>query len=203
MIQAIKDYLVKRGPESLMVQGALKLHASRSGFRVRFSEGKIRIQQKNRAVILANKDFYLVPIFLECFALTFEDLEPDSTASGVAMLDFSGPGAHRYRRHGIELQFPGIAEDDSIAAYTHRYKPHPGDLVFDIGAHAGFTTCMLARMVGPEGQVIAFEPDEVSGEYLTQNVKRLGLTNVAVVPKAIDAKTGTAQFNADGTMGPG
>ena len=34
----------------------------------------------------------------------------------------------------------------------------PGDVVYDIGAHAGFHTLCAALLVGPSGQVIAFEP---------------------------------------------
>lgn len=34
----------------------------------------------------------------------------------------------------------------------------PGALVWDIGAHKGYTALALARAVGPEGQVVAVEP---------------------------------------------
>lgn len=42
-------------------------------------------------------------------------------------------------------------------------KPEPGDIVLDCGASWGDTTVMFAKMVGPEGQVHAFEfvPDTV------------------------------------------
>jgi FkbM family methyltransferase len=96
-----------------------------------------------------------------------------------------------------------MPEDDSIEAYTHWYQPKSGDLVFDAGAHAGFTTCMFARMVGPLGRVVAFEPDESTAQYLEKNVRDQQISNVTIVKKAIDAKTGTSYFNADGTMGAG
>src|SRR5262249_3784521 len=113
------------------------------------------------------------------------------------------PGTHHYRRHDITLTFPGAPEEDSIAAYTHWYTPQPGDLVFDIGAHAGFTTCMFARMVGPTGRIVAFEPDASTLACLKKNIGDQQISNVTIAPKAIDAKTGTAYFNADGTMAAG
>jgi FkbM family methyltransferase len=35
----------------------------------------------------------------------------------------------------------------------------PGDVVFDIGANMGLHTMMLAQLVGPQGRVVAFEPN--------------------------------------------
>jgi FkbM family methyltransferase len=121
----------------------------------------------------------------------------------MEVLDFSASGSHRYRRHDVTLAFPGAPEDDSIAAYTHWHAPAPGELVFDIGAHAGFTTCMFARIVGPSGHVVAFEPDASSLAFLKMNIADQQISNVTIVRKAIDVKTGTAYFNADGTMGAG
>lgn len=169
---------------------------------MRFKRDHICIRHARREIRLAHRDFYLVPIMLEVFAQTFDELSAPRQGA-YAVLDFSRPGTHRYIRHDLTLSFPGMAEDDSIAGYTHRYRPQPGDLVFDIGAHAGFTTCILARMVAPGGRVIAFEPDPVSLEYLARNLRDQNISNVTVVPKAVDAFTGTASFNADGTMGAG
>jgi FkbM family methyltransferase len=164
--------------------------------------GKISIRRGAREMVLSERDFYLVPFTLKCFDQTFQDIEPKPQGS-VSVLDFSTPGAHRYARHGLSLRFPGTPEDDSIAGYTHWYIPKPGDLVFDIGAHAGFTTIMFAKMVAPGGRVVAFEPEPVVMEYLKENLLAQQISNVTIVSKAVDAKTGTAYFNADGTMSAG
>lgn len=202
MKQQIKDFLVRLGPRNALVRSALKLHARRSGSQVAFQKGAISIRRGRNEMILKEQDFYLVPITLECFDQTFQEIEPKSI-DGREVLDFSAPGTHRYRRHALTMSFPGMPEDDSAEAYTHWYRPKPGDLVFDAGAHAGFTTCMFARMVGPTGRVIAFEPDESTAQYLERNVRDQQISNVTIVKKAIDAKTGTSYFNADGTMGAG
>jgi FkbM family methyltransferase len=56
-------------------------------------------------------------------------------------------------------------------------------------------------MVGPSGHVVAFEPDPSNLAYLERNIGDQHISNVTIVRKAIDGKTGTAYFNADGTMG--
>lgn len=202
MIQRLKDCLVGLGPRNPLVRLALKFQGKRKGFTVGFPIGTISIRRGAREMILAQKDFYLVPFNLGRFDQTFEEIEPVQ-AGLVSVLDFSGPRSHRYRRHGLTLSFPGAPEDDSIAAYTRWYEPKPRDLVFDMGAHAGFTTIMFAEMVTPGGRVVAFEPDPTSLEYLKANLLAQHISNVTIVPKAIDAKTGTAYFNADGTMSAG
>jgi len=202
MMQPIKDFLVGLGPRNTIVRLALKLRGRRSGFVIAFPSTSISIRRGSREIVLAEKDFYLVPFTLDCFDQAFGDIEPEPRGT-LEVLDYSAPGPHRYKRHGITLTFPGPPEDDSIAAYTHWYTPQPGDLVFDVGAHAGFTACMFARMVGPGGRVIAFEPEANSLAYLERNVADQQISNVTIVRKAIDAKTGTAYFNADGTMSAG
>lgn len=200
--QAIKDWLVHLGPQNALTRAALRIHGVRNGFQIRFSAGRISLRRARQEILLSTRDFYLVPITMECFSRIFEEMQaPD--CGGVAKLDFSTPGRHRYKRHGLEFWFPGIPEDDSVEAYAHWYKPKPGDLVFDVGAHAGFTSCMFARMVGPEGRVVAFEPDAPTVEYLRRNVAEQGLNNIAVFHGAMDAKSGRASFNSDGTMGAG
>jgi precorrin-6B methylase 2 len=53
-----------------------------------------------------------------------------------------------------------MVEEDSMDAYTAAYRPQPGDVIWDVGAHAGATSYFFAQMVGPAGRVYAFEPDE-------------------------------------------
>lgn len=202
MIQQVKSCLVKLGPRSPAVGVALKLYCRLNGFAIRFLDKKISIRHGSRMMILAEKDFYLVPFMLERFDQTFGEIE-SAPNDRLSVLDFSGPGSHRYRRHELTLCFPGMPEDDSIEAYTHWYKPKLGDLVFDTGAHAGFTAVIFARMVGPDGHVVAFEPDPTSLDYLRRNLLAQRVSNVTIVPKAVDGEAGTADFNADGTMSAG
>ncbi len=47
----------------------------------------------------------------------------------------------------------------------------PGDTVVDIGANLGWYTVVMARLVGGEGRVVAFEPDPRNFELLLRNVR--------------------------------
>ncbi|HVK18491.1 MAG TPA: FkbM family methyltransferase [Fimbriiglobus sp.] len=67
----------------------------------------------------------------------------------------------------------------------------PGDTFIDVGANFGFYTVLAARLVGPTGRVIAFEPDPRSFELLRRNVERNGCTNVVLEQKALSSEPGT------------
>jgi FkbM family methyltransferase len=68
----------------------------------------------------------------------------------------------------------------------------PGDTFFDVGANVGFFTILGARLVGPTGSVVAFEPQPETREALLGNVALNGFSNVVVDPRAISNSSGTA-----------
>ena len=61
----------------------------------------------------------------------------------------------------------------------------PGDTVYDIGANVGVYAVLLAKAVGQQGQVIAFEPESASYDRLQHNLKLNGLANVRSFRKAL------------------
>ncbi len=63
-----------------------------------------------------------------------------------------------------------------------------GDTVFDIGAHLGFYTLILSRLVGVSGRVCAFEPNPELLPSLRRTVTPL--TNVTLFPIALSDKAG-------------
>ena len=54
----------------------------------------------------------------------------------------------------------------------------PGDTVLDIGANIGQYTRFMSHCVGPTGHVYAFEPIPATFDFLSNNVRELGLGNV-------------------------
>src|SRR5215469_11112259 len=66
-------------------------------------------------------------------------------------------------------------ERDAVVA---RKLISPGDTVLDIGANIGVYSRMLSRCVGPQGTVYAFEPIPHTFDFLSNNIRKLGLKNV-------------------------
>jgi FkbM family methyltransferase len=65
-----------------------------------------------------------------------------------------------------------------------------GDVVFDIGAHFGEHCVLLSSIVGPEGRVIAFEPNPERIDNLSRTVQQHG--NGAVLAFAVSDASGDA-----------
>jgi FkbM family methyltransferase len=74
------------------------------------------------------------------------------------------------------------------------YLVKPGDRVVDVGANIGYFTLLLARLVGPAGQVFAFEPDARAFKLLRRNVEANGYKNVVLVNKAVGRQPGQARL---------
>lgn len=60
-----------------------------------------------------------------------------------------------------------------------------GDAVIDIGANIGYTTVVMANIVGESGAVYSFEPLRIVFQQLCGNVFLNGLTNVLAMPYAL------------------
>ncbi|MBA2383121.1 MAG: FkbM family methyltransferase [Actinobacteria bacterium] len=74
-----------------------------------------------------------------------------------------------------------------------------GGVVLEGGAHLGFITVHAARAVGPEGRVIAFEPNGSVHNVLRANLEENGVAErVDIVPFALGERTGKARFYASG-----
>jgi len=132
----------------------------------------------------------------------FDMLEADDNG-GNKTIDFTKPATHKYRRTGLKVTAPTIAEDDSMPEYTLRFMPASGMTVFDVGAHAGLTTIELSQMVGPSGRVFAFEPDEQARRYLRMNLEKNRVGNAVIVDVALGEESGEALFSMDGTQAAG
>lgn len=76
----------------------------------------------------------------------------------------------------------------------------PGDVYLDVGANYGYMSINAAKIVGPDGRVIAVEPEPRARELLQFNAS-LNDSKIEIVPKAISDVPGTANFNVATEMG--
>lgn len=109
-------------------------------------------------------------------------IRPARIGSGVGSgLKFDpGPSNPDYGRGNNELPVQQALERHATS----------GSVVFDIGANVGFFTVLAARLVGPDGHVVAFEPVPSNAEYVRRNARLNDMENIAVVEKAVSDATG-------------
>jgi len=67
--------------------------------------------------------------------------------------------------------------------------------VLDIGTNVGYITIVAARIVGPRGSVIAFEPAPDNFTLLCANLRAAGVTNVIPVQAAVSDFTGKTRLS--------
>lgn len=97
---------------------------------------------------------------------------------------------------------PGFTMELDITKKTQRqiylskvYEPHvtnyilrtlqKGDVFVDVGANVGYYTLMASILVGENGRVIAFEPEEENFMRLSKNIGLNNFANIIPVNKAI------------------
>jgi FkbM family methyltransferase len=116
---------------------------------------------------------------------------------------------HRYRSVKIRDLVFDVDVTDASGRLSYFYsKPYrkavvdamitalkPGDVFLDVGAHLGYFSMVAARVVGPTGRVIAFEPHERLQSELRAIVTRNAVERIVeIVPLAV------AEREADSTL---
>jgi FkbM family methyltransferase len=76
----------------------------------------------------------------------------------------------------------------------------PGDVVFDIGANIGWFTLLAAKMTGPRGRVVAFEPEPMNFSLLSKSIARNGFKNVIALERCASDSDGDATLHLTTAM---
>jgi len=76
-----------------------------------------------------------------------------------------------------------VAEEDFLQVLISTL--HPGDVFFDVGSSVGQFAIPLAKVVGGQGQVIAFEPEAQAYNRLLAHLQLNKLSNVRVFRQAL------------------
>jgi FkbM family methyltransferase len=78
----------------------------------------------------------------------------------------------------------------------------PGDVFYDVGSHIGQFAIPLAKVVGDQGQVIAFEPETQAYRRLLDHLELNRLSNVRVFRQALGEENAAGRLFVGGTACP-
>lgn len=92
----------------------------------------------------------------------------------------------------LDLSLTGVYEEQETKFLKEFIKP--GWCVVDIGAHIGYYTIMLSKLVGESGKVYAFEPDKKNYQLLQKNIKLNNCNNIITYDCAIAEQNGKANL---------
>jgi len=91
-------------------------------------------------------------------------------------------------KDALRLSINGVYEPFETELVRKEVKK--GDVVLDIGANIGYYTLIFAKLVGQEGEVLAFEPDPNNFALLKKNIEINGYRNVSLLQKAVSNRSG-------------
>ncbi len=125
-----------------------------------------------------------------------------SEGSVVKIWSGAAKGLHWKRSHRYDpAPWLGTFEPH-IQDFLQRTLRH-GDVFYDVGAYDGFFTVLAARLVGQEGNVVAFEPHPTNAQSVADQVKVNGFKNVVLINKAVSSAPGTVTFCAGKSLSMG
>jgi len=95
------------------------------------------------------------------------------------------------------FMFPPVHDPGVVEAYARTLVP--GDTCWNIGANVGEHVLQMARIVGPTGRVLAFEPNPEAAALLATNIQLNRYSErVSIVEIAIGQYLGTTDFYVAG-----
>jgi FkbM family methyltransferase len=99
---------------------------------------------------------------------------------------------HRQHQDTID-DIPGLTTEQRTAL-RRQFVLNPGDVILDVGGYIGFGALALARLVGPQGQVVSFEVDSANQAMFVRNIQENGSTNVRLMRHAIWSGAGELEL---------
>jgi FkbM family methyltransferase len=103
----------------------------------------------------------------------------------------------RFSFHPLKRDLTFLLQSFVLHVYERHCTLEPGDVVVDCGAYIGDFTTRASKLVGPEGLVLAFEPNPRSYSLCARNIRENRLTNVKLFNVALGEKPRTAYLSVD------
>lgn len=158
---------------------------------------------------ISRKNYIYIVDMIESFDYFFNSAQPVTiirNGEEYALVDFSSPRLHNVAGFDdFPILCPSMTEPfSSIQQYLDFARLSPGDTVLDLGAYSALTSIAFAKVVAPDGRVVALEPDPSNFRACYQNIetnRRLkGRNNITLIPAAISDQPGTLQLSSEGAM---
>jgi FkbM family methyltransferase len=112
---------------------------------------------------------------------------------GDVVVSSAGPSSLRFL---MKMQWQahteyvlGVYEPEFFQVLKQHLRP--GDTCVDVGGHLGYYSMLMARLVGPGGRVITFEPVQENLAVLKENISLNHMDNVRLVNTALGRSSGT------------
>jgi len=122
--------------------------------------------------------------------MTTPDAELERAFAAAPREGFLPPAEVRFA--GLDRPLPiGHGQTNSQPTTVRHLLRHldvrPGQRVLDVGCGSGWTTALLAQLVGPEGEVVGVEIVPGLVTFGRSNLERTGVTGARIEPAAPDA----------------
>lgn len=186
--------------------------ALRRGIKVRENGDAIDIRRMadRKLIRIGRSNAVYVVDLINSFDYFFGSAAPVRirTAGGAwDMVDFSTPRFHQVSGFSdFPILCPSLTEPfPTTVQYLDFAALGRGDIVIDLGSYSALTSIAFSKEVGPEGTVLALEPDPLNfaaAEVNTAANRRFnGLDNIILHPAAVSAAEGVLQLSSEGAMG--
>src|SRR4051812_4827390 len=108
----------------------------------------------------------------------------------------------RWKRHHRYVNGYWIGQYELPIQQALKRELRAGQTFLDIGANAGFFTLVAARLVGPTGKCVAFDPLPANVESVREQVELNQLTFCHIDGRAVGGASGEAVFSFDSAGDP-
>lgn len=200
----LRYYIIKLANKLNITQPLYKFWFIILGLKYRvkidFGQSKILLTKNNNSILIrkGNNDFGAIGIVLRDFDNFYKTIVLPKNEKTI---DFSIPDFHLVDS-GHKFFFHDICEPSTTTnIYLEKAELKKGsEVVLDLGSYCGTQAVFYSESVGPNGLVIAFEPDSNSFNSLQINVTQSKYNNLIIENKGVYSFDGVVSFTNTGGM---
>src|SRR3954471_7327801 len=101
----------------------------------------------------------------------------------------------RWKRHHRYVNGYWIGQYELPIQQALKRELRAGQTFLDIGANAGFFTLVAAKLVGPTGKCVAFDPLPANIESIREQIELNSLSYVTPIQQAVGDQVGESTFS--------